>query len=133
MIYSGSLVTLFLRGDQKWEIIGGVRNIKLEINAPLVENSNHNSGPWRMLQDEAGIRCVNITGNGVFTSNIAEQMIQELALSGKKARYKIVFADNKKLEGEFLISYYQRYCHIDNEENYILTLSSSGKISESSA
>ena len=128
MIYSGSLVTLHVKLQDQWLVIGGMRVTKLVMNSQLVDVSNSSSGAWRELMDEAGVRKVNIIGSGAFSSSEAEKYIQKLAFVGKLAEYKLSFANNSELSGLFKINHYERLGEMNEIENYVISLESSAKI-----
>lgn len=128
MIYSGALVILHLKLQDKWQIIGGMRNVRLLVNTQLIDSSGHSSNGWRELLPEAGLRQVNISGSGAFTNSEAERNIQELALTGKFGEYKITFGNGGSLSGKFQISHYERLSEMTSEEGYVISLESSGAL-----
>jgi predicted secreted protein len=128
MIYSGSLVTLHVKLQDQWLVVGGMRLTKLVMNSQLVDASNSSSGGWRELMDEAGVNKVNIIGAGAFSNSKAEQYIQKLAFAGKLAEYKLNFANGSELLGLFKISHYERLGEMNEMENYVISLESSAKI-----
>ena len=58
----------------------------------------------------------------------AEQIIQRFAFKSKLAEYKLVFANGDYLIGNFQIIRYERLAEVDEEECYVIALTSSGKI-----
>lgn len=128
MIYSGSLVLLHLKLNDEWHIIGGMRDTRLEVSSQLIDATHNNSGAWRELLPDSGLRYVNITGSGAFTDSEAEKKIQELVFLGKIAEYRLEFANSSSLTGDFQISHYERFGNVNSEENYVISLASSGKI-----
>lgn len=128
MIYSGGLVILHLKLQNTWQIVSGMRNVRMVVNSQLVDSSNNSSNGWRELLPEAGLRQVNISGSGAFTDSEAERNIQELVLTGKLGEYKISFANGSSLSGKFQISHYERLADMTSEENYAISLESSGEI-----
>ena len=128
MIYIGSSVLLHLKVQDNWFNIGGMRTTRLSVNNQLVESNTSISGPWRELLAEAGFRNLNITGAGVFSNSEAENNIHKLAFTGGLAEYKLIFGDGSNLSGKFQISHYQRIADMDEEENYVINLASSGEI-----
>jgi predicted secreted protein len=128
MIYSGSLVLLCLKLADKWQTIGGMRNLKMAVNSQLIDSSNNSSVAWRELLDESGLRHVSIAGAGAFTDSDGERYIQELVFAGKLGEYKFKFANGSSLTGKFQISHYERLGDMNEEENYLINLESSGEI-----
>ncbi|MCT4635172.1 MAG: phage tail protein [Rickettsiales bacterium] len=128
MIYSGSLVLLSLKQADQWQAVGGMRNLKMVVNSQLIDSSNNNSIAWRELLNEAGLRYVSISGSGAFTDSAGEIYLQELVFTGKLAKYKFKFANGSSLIGKFIISHYERLGEVNEEENYVINLESSGEV-----
>ena len=128
MIYNGSFLLLFLKIKDVYEAVGGVRLTKLIFANKLIDSSNISSGAWQNLVEGGGAKYVEVRCVGAFSNSKAEQKIAAFALSGEVAEYKIIFADKKSLKGCFQISYYERSGNINNEEQYVINLSSSGEI-----
>ena len=105
-----------------------MRDTRLEVSSQLIDATHNSSGAWRELLPDAGLRYVNITGSGVFTDSGAEKKIQELVFLGEIAEYRLEFANSSSLTGNFQISHYERSGNVNSEENYVISLSSSGKI-----
>ena len=128
MIYNGNLFLLYLKIENAYQVVGGMRITSFNFANNLIELNNLPSGSWRNFLKESGIKKIDIKANGVFTNNKAEQKIFELAMSGSLSEYKISFADNKSLWGYFHIFHYQRFGNYGEEEGYSLGLSSSGEV-----
>lgn len=128
MIYSGSLVLLSLKLADKWQTIGGMRNLKMVASSQLIDSSNNSSIAWRELLDESGLRHISISGAGAYTDSEGEQHLQELVFAGMIAEYKFKFANGSSLTGKFQISHYERLGEMNEEENYIINLESSGEV-----
>lgn len=127
-MFSGSQVLLYLRLEDKWTIVGGLRSTKFNLSNQIIDNNIAFDSKWRNLIAEAGIKYLTITGAGAFTNSNAENEIQKFAFSGKIAEYKLVFPAGNQLKGSFLVSSYQRVANISDEETYSITLTSSGEI-----
>lgn len=127
-MYSGSLVLLYLKVQDKWQVVGGMRAIKLNLNNQLIDASVSGNTGWKELLAEAGLRQLTVIGSGAFSNSIAENDMQKLAFTGKIAEYKLVFPAGNSLSGNFQISNYQRIANIDEEESYTISLVSSGSV-----
>ena len=128
MIYNGSMMLLYLKKQESWQVIGGLRTSKFILNNKLIDASNLASENWRELMAKAALRYLDITITGAFVSSLAEQNIQQLAFNAEIAEYRLSFANGKYLCGNFQISNYEHLGNIDEEECYAINLSSSGKI-----
>lgn len=127
-MYSGSQVLLYLKTQDKWHIVGGMRNTKLILNSQLINVGINGESPWKELLPEAGLRQLTIIGSGAFSNSSAENDIQKLAFSGKIAEYKLIFPAGNSVGGKFQINNYQRIANMDEEERYTISLVSSGQI-----
>ena len=119
---------LHLKIKQEWQLIGGVKFSKMEIANHAVDITNISSRLWRELMPSASLKYVNISIEGIFSDSFAENYITNIALMGEIKEYKLEFAKNKKLQGSFQITYYQRYGKIDEEERYSINIFSSGAV-----
>lgn len=119
---------LYLKLQQQWNLIGGIKSSKMEIASQIVDITNVSSRLWRELMPTASLKYVNISAEGVFSNSFAESSITNIALAGEIKEYKLEFAKDKKIQGKFQITYYQRYGKIDEEERYSINISSSGAV-----
>lgn len=126
-MYNGSLMLLKFKSKDAWQIIGGMRTTRFEVDNALIDSSNISSGAWQELVSN-GLKKINIEATGLFSNSIAEKEICNLAFTGELAEYKLEFADNLNLEGRFFLKDYIRFGDVDEEEAYSIRLLSSGEI-----
>lgn len=127
-MYSGSLVLLYLKSDERWNIVGGMRTTKFTLNNQLIDASICSDSPWKELHKESGLKQLIITISGAFSNSRAENDIQKYAFQGKIAEYRLVYPAGNSLSGNFQISNYHRVANVDEEESYSLSLVSSGQV-----
>ncbi|MGB4191005.1 MAG: phage tail tube protein [Rickettsiales bacterium] len=128
-MFNGSLVFLYIKITDDWEIIGSINNIKLDLSNQLIAINNiNNDNSWKENANLSGVRQVNITSSGVFSSSRAENYIQKLAFSGAGAEYKVEFGKRNNLVGNFHIEHYQHIAQMEEEETYNISLVSSGEV-----
>lgn len=126
MIYDGGLVFLQLRLGDAWQDIGGMLATSFSINQEMLDISEVGC-KWRKLISK-GLFSINISLAGIFTGSAGEQALIRLSFKGNTAEYRLNFADNEQLEGWFLVSRYERFADIDEEESYKIILNSAGEV-----
>lgn len=129
---AGALVLIKI-GDgevsESFTTLGGLRTSSIIVNNQLLETSNVSTGAWRQLQDVSGIRTVTITGTGLFTDSVSEEIMRGVAFNGNIHNYQFIFANGDSITGAFLVEEYERSGNIDDAETYRISLQSAGNIS----
>ena len=108
--------------------IGGLKTTRLVLNQQPVDTSNKDSGAWRSLLANAGLRSITLAGNGIFTDANSEETLRGYAFVGSVNNYRLTFGNGDQLEGPFQIASYERTGDHDNEERYAITLESAGTV-----
>jgi len=119
--------------SETFATVAGMRSTRLSINSELVDITSKESGGWRELLSDAGIRKVSISGAGVFTNSQAEVDLQAKALAGTIANYRIVFESGDMFSGAFLVSALDYAGEHNGERSYTLSLESSGAVTFTAA
>ena len=119
--------------SESFATIAGMRSTRLSINSELVDITNKDSGGWRELLSDGGIRKVSISGAGVFTNSQAEVDLQAKTLAGAVANYRIVFESGDMFSGAFLVSALDYAGEHNGERSYTLSLESSGPVTFTAA
>jgi len=119
--------------SESFATIAGMRSTRLSINSELVDVTNKDSGGWRELLSDGGIRRVSISGAGVFTNSQAEVDLQAKTLAGAVANYRIVFESGDMFAGAFLVSALDYAGEHNGERSYTLSLESSGPVTFTAA
>lgn len=126
--YSGNLVLLKVKQGKEYNVVGGMRTTRFLLNNQIIDATHKESGKWRYLLDNVGVSSLSITGSGVFTDKDSEKAVRKLAFDNLKSKFLLAFGNGDKLEGEFVVSTYERVGNVSEEETYNLTLESAGKI-----
>ena len=126
--YSGKLVLLQMLIDKDYQVIGGMRTTKFSVNNNLIDMSNKSSGRWKSILEGAGIASASISCSGLFTNSESEKRVRKAAFNSEAREYKITFGSGDCIKGKFVISSYERIGDYIGEEQYDITLESSGEI-----
>jgi predicted secreted protein len=73
---------------------------------------------------------ISLTGNGVFTGEMAEHRVEANALSGTIDDYQILFEDGMVFVGRFLITRLDFAGDFHGERTYTVSLESAGRAAE---
>jgi len=119
--------------SESFATIAGMRSTRLSINSEPVDITNKDSGGWRELLSDGGVRRVSISGAGVFTNSQAEIDLQGKVLAGTIANYRIVFESGDMFAGAFLVSALDYAGEHNGERSYTMSLESSGPVTFTAA
>jgi len=108
--------------------VAGMRTTQLSINGEPVNVTHKDSGGWRELLSEAGVRSVSVSGAGVFTGSAAETRLRNNALGGSLDDYELAFESGAKMRARFLVARLDYAGDYNGERNYTLALESSGEV-----
>lgn len=111
-----------------YSTVAGLRTTQLSINGEPVVVTSKDSGGWRELLSEAGVRSVSVAGAGVFTGSAAEARLKSNALAGALDDYELAFESGERMRGRFLIARLDYSGDFNGERNYTLALESSGAV-----
>jgi TP901-1 family phage major tail protein len=125
---SGALMLIKIKINDIYEVVGGLRTTKVSLNNDLIDVSSKSSGKWRELLSEVGVSSLSISGSGIFTNSESEKLVKDLAYNNKKAEYQLTFGNGEIVESYFIINNYERSGNYQEEENYSLTLESTGNV-----
>lgn len=130
--YKGRLMLLKIGdGGSPEEIfttIGGMRATRMHINRQLVPVADVTSAGWRRAVPESGMTALRIEGSGVFMGQSAAALLQEQALTGKAARYRLFFGDGAVVTALFIVAGYERSGRQGEPEGFTVTLENAGDV-----
>lgn len=115
-------------GTAPYAIVAGMRATSLAINNDMIDVTSKSSMPWRTLI-AGGVQSVSLSASGVFSSDSSLSDIMTLAMSGALANYQILTGKGDTFSGIFKMSKLERNGEYKGEEQYSITLESSGVIS----
>ena len=108
--------------------VAGLKTTNVAINGDLVAITSKDSGGWRELLTNAGVRSVSIAASGIFTGSAAEVQVRGLALAGAIQQYELSFESGERMQGKFLISKLDYSGDYNGERAYTMALESSGPV-----
>ena len=108
--------------------VAGLRTTQLSMNGEAVVVTTKDSGGWRALLSGAGVRSVSVSAAGVFTGSAAEARVKANALSGAFDDYWLSFESGEAMTGKFLVTRLDYAGDFNGEQNYTLSLESSGPV-----
>ncbi len=113
--------------------VGGLRATSFTINNQEVDVTNKDSSGMRELLAGAGIQSMSISANGVFTDAASEETVRARAAANSIDAWSIVSGNGDDWSGSFLVTSYERSGDHDSEEQFTISLASSGAIAFTAA
>jgi TP901-1 family phage major tail protein len=109
--------------------IGGLRARTLSLNAEAVDVTHAESGGWRALLTEAGMRQASVSGAGVFLSGAAMSLVRDVFFAGQVRNWSIVIPGFGRIQGPFLIGNLDYAGASEGEVDFSIALESAGPLS----
>lgn len=107
--------------------LGGLRSTQIVINGGAVDISNKGSGGWREMLPGAGVKSIDLTGDGVYDSSSAQfRALQNAVLNDQLVQMEVISGGGDAYQGTWSIDSITRTGNHDNAEMYQLKISSSG-------
>ena len=122
----GESFLLALKNGATFTDLAGMQSTRFAITQQPQPAPNVASGPWQSFLPDSGPSSLQISANGIFSDNATEAQLRRLAFSRQPARFRLSFANGEKLEGDFLLTEYERGGDSGAEETFRLSLQSSG-------
>lgn len=114
-----------VNGDYKTLI--GLRAKTLNLNAKAVDVTHSQSeNAWRELLPGAGIKTLEISGNGIFQDSDSDAQMREAFFSQAIQSLEIIIPDFGIIQGGFILSELSYAGRYDGEASYEMRLSSAG-------
>lgn len=120
-------------GGGSYTTIAGLRTTTMSINNEQVDITTKDSGSWRELLDDAGLRSISVSGAGIFKDTASEKVIRDGAMNGSILNFEVVFEDGAKFAGAFQITSLEYSGEHVGVRQYSMTLESSGTVSYTDA
>jgi TP901-1 family phage major tail protein len=131
-LQNGSLVLIKISDGgtpvEAFSTIGGLRTSRLSLNNQSIQGNTLESGAWRRLIPNSGIKSLTISGAGLFSDAVSEDTLRGYAFAGSVNNYRFIFANGDYVQGPFLITAYDRGGAHNAEETYSITLASAGTL-----
>lgn len=115
--------------EESFANFAGIRSKSFTLNNEMIDITNQDSDQWRKIADQAGIRSMSISGNGVFNDDLAFKRARSRALTGRISNFRLILNnDGDYFQGFFKIATLGGGGEYNAESTYDLTLESSGEI-----
>lgn len=112
--------------SEAFTTVAGLRNVSFSVNNSIVDVTTKSNAPNRTLLEQAGIRSVSISADGLFEDTAFEETLRAASFDDTINNFQIILPNEDTLEGAFEVSSYQRSGSHDGAETFSLTLESSG-------
>lgn len=107
--------------------IGGIRSKSMDESFEGIDISNEDSDEWKTILDQAGMRSLAISGDGVYTSSTMFQTLNDNARLNKLQCLMIVdFKTMRLIECCFKVTALGKSGGHDGEASFSITAESSG-------
>ena len=127
-IFKGAEMLLKIKINDKFETVGGMKVTRLNLSNQLIDVSNKDSGAWRLLIENSGVKSLSVLASGVFTNSSAEKKLAQAAFESTMQTYQLISESGDIIEGSFFVLSYERAGNVFEEECYSIALESSGAI-----
>jgi len=109
--------------------VGGIRSKSVSFSAEGIDITNEESDEWKVMLDKAGIRSMEISGSGVYSSYDMAIYLENKALANELTCLMFLNKKTGRLyEGCFKLTSFEVSGDYDAESNMSISASSSGAI-----
>lgn len=115
-------------GAEDWVLIGGQRDTDFDMSNPMVDVSNKDTGGWRKLGEDLGIRDSQMTVAGISQDDDALEIVEVATNSGLMLNYQLRFDNGDTRTGPFLCTKFNRSGKYNGAEEYKATFESGDEI-----
>jgi len=111
--------------------VGGIQSRTITVNNEAVDITDSDTAPYRALCSGAGIKQVNIAGNGIFKDDAAINAIEDLAfdVDSNEQEFQVVFENLDIIQGVFHVSTFEYTGEFNGARQYNLSLENAGVVS----
>lgn len=110
--------------------LGGLRSSSFSFEGEAIDVTAQDDSQWRAILDEAGIRAVSISGDGVFKDEFTFKKARTIALAQTLKNWQVVVnTSGDYWSGCFKLTSMEQSGEYNAESTYSLSLESSGAIS----
>ncbi len=129
----GGTVITFVGGSsgtiELFKTVGGLRTKSFSFASEGIEVTNHGSNEWREILDDAGIKSVSLSGEGVYTSATNYRALEASAFGNDLTCLAMVdVVGGRVYVGCYKITGIEASAEFDGEAGYSITAESSGEI-----
>lgn len=113
---------------EDWVLIGGQRDTGFDMTNPMVDVSNKDTGGWRKLGSDLGIRDGQMTVSGISQDDTALEIVEVATNGGLMLNYQLRFDNGDTRTGAFLCTKFSREGKYNGAEEYKATFESADEI-----
>lgn len=115
-------------GAGTFVLIGGQRDNDMDLSNPMVDVSNKDTGGWRKLGSDLGIRDMQMTVAGISQDDDALEIVEVATHAGLTLNYQMTFDNGDLYEGPFLCTKFNRSGKYNGAEEFKATFESADEI-----
>ena len=109
--------------------IGGIRSRTMTLNNEVVDITDSDNAPWRVLLEDAGIRSVSVSGSGIFKDEVNQNLMRTMVMQGTIRDFQIVFAESGDLfQGQFQLASVEYTGEHNAQIDFSITLERAGEV-----
>lgn len=109
--------------------VAGLRTRTFSLNAREVDATHSESGGWRELLANAGVKQASVAGSGVFLNDAAALALRSAFFDGAVRAFKLIVPGLGTMTGPFMIANLDYAGDHDGEATFSVALASAGPIS----
>lgn len=109
-------------------LVGGQRDTDFDMDNDLVDVSNKDTGAWRKLGSDIGLRKSQVTVAGISQDDDMLELMEVAATGGLILNYQLSFDNGDSRTGPYLITKFNRSGKYNGAEEYKATLESADEI-----
>ena len=116
--------------QETFQNIGAIRSKTFSAQAEEIDITNQDSGEWKSTLDQAGIRSVTLSGDGVFKDDSTFAKVRQYFLAQSIKNWRLVVSSaGSYWQGAFKITSLEQAGDYNAEQTYSVSLGSSGAVS----
>jgi len=105
--------------------VAGLRTNTLSVNLETVDITTDEDGPWRMLQEDSGLRTVSTSAAGVFKDDAVINTLEGWAFDHSSNEMQLTFGNGDIIQGMFVVTSFEYAGEHSAEQTYSIALESS--------
>lgn len=109
-----------------FSVIGAARTNQMQINNNPVDSTSMDSQGVQTMIGDAGVQTMEITIDGLFKDETAEQTLRTAAFDRQSMAYQLAFPNGDMYEANFIIQDYTRGGTYDGLETFSATFVRNG-------
>lgn len=125
---NGRDMLIKIKNDQEaFVTVAGLRTKRLKFNSKTIDITHSESeGAWRELLPGAGVKSVEISGEGIFSDTVSDALVRASFFEQTTEIYQIIIPDFGTIEGAFLVNSLHYTGSYNGEARYEIGLLSAG-------